>query len=57
MSDIEALNRRIKFINEYLDLRKTLKDYITKNNPPKDRDDVLVIVSAGEVQLGTKIKD
>ena len=56
ISESESLNRRIKFIEEYIDLRKTLKDYLNNNNnKTTEIDDVVVIVSPGEVQLGTKV--
>ena len=57
ISEQEALNRRIKFIEEYIELRKTLKDYLVKNNKPSNKDDIVVVVSPGEVQLGTKIQN
>ena len=56
ISEQEALYRRIKFINEYIEMRKTLKDYLV-NNKPSNKDDIVVVVSPGEVQLGTKIQN
>ena len=57
ISQREAINRRIKFIKEYIELRKTLKDYIVKNNKTIDKDDIVIVVSSGETKLGIKIQN
>ena len=55
ISEEEAFDRRLKFIEDYIELRKTLKDYISKNN--RSNDDVIVVVSPSEIYLGTKIQN
>ena len=57
MSDIESLRRREKFIKEFIDLRRTLKTYLENlDNASKKDDNIVIIVSPGQIQLGSKIE-
>lgn len=57
MSDIESARRREKFVKEFIDLRNTLKLYLKNLDYTSKKDkDIIVVVSPGQVQLGTKIE-